>query len=502
MKSAKIHILDELEEIRLECQKKSSPYSIFVPENEIVHRKKIKNISKQLTIQTDENSQQFDRYIELNRQKSSESPDNRHTKEFSLHEFCETYISTLLNEEYVKKVVCKILGISYHHLLIQNISSILRDPHCSSTIIADIFDPNHIKLSNPERLYSSLESQFGAVKTTMLSLDKNPSRVLSLIKLRGPDNKRLPPGMVILLHPATTTYHEKYQFKLRYRSAITKQTCIESIIFWGNGNLYSNHMTTVHNLPSCYTAEESDDHKANDRRLSMIPLGGDQQEHLKNSLPGYNGRIPIWIPSLEVEITLEEKMMCHGIPETDEDEDFCPPLTPIQKTDRNDNEQDRVLSAESFDYSIERQKAKDKNLMRLNFSHSYNSLLDEHVKSLIKQPSMTSTSRSHFDHGNTSLLFSTPYVNPVATSPTLSYHLGSPNGARRNIYLSSPNSQQIVIHLKYFACQSLEATLHQLAAITARCQRQAIASLTLPGNVPALNNACLYGNIHVTSWHH
>jgi hypothetical protein len=508
MKSAKIHILDELEEVRLDCQRHQSPYSIQPSEQEMMALK-LKHIKKSTQI-NDSGKLPLERSLTSKRTISFESlePNEKKTTQFSLRQYCQTFISTIISADRVDQVVCKILGISYHHLLIQNIATILRDRDCSSSVISHIFDPNHIKLSNPAKLFSSLESQFGSTKSTTLSLHKTRSRTFSLMKLKSFESKRtMPPGLVILLHPSTSTSHRKFQLKFRYRSSVTKQICTDSLVFWGNGNLYSNHMTTIHHLPQCYPEES--------QWLNTIQVGGDPQEHLKNSLPGYNGRIPIWIPCYEVEVTLEEfsteQQQENDIPETEADahvDRFVQQsLTPIKKVKVN---QEAFFFENDFFESTPPQKVSDKRLLRLYPSHSFNSLDsagDHHSSTmdqtfLNRQHSTSSTSRSHFEHSHSSPLLLTPYINP---SLSASHYLAIPSGPspppspyRPIQQLTSSLSEDLVIHFKYFACSSLEKTLDHLATITQNCQRQSIASLTLPGNVPALNAACLYGNIHVS----
>jgi hypothetical protein len=513
MRAAKIYVLDEFEEIRRECERPPSQHPIYLSEHDILLKQQSpKKITPRMEIDP---SSLLERTITPKKIKSFESFEitGRKTDQFSLQKFCRSYVSsTIINEERIQQVVCKILGISYHHLLIQNIATILRDHDCTSSLISDTFDPNHIKLSNPAKLYASLESRFGPTKSTTLSLHKTRSRLLSISKLKITESKRTSPGLVILLHPATTTLQQKYQLKLRYRSAITKEFCVESIVFWGNGNLYSNHMTTIHNLPHYYAASDDSDvkHERN-RRLSTLPLGGNLQEHSKNSLPGYNGRIPIWIPCYECEISLEEHVT-DCAPETEVENDphsafhLLTPTTPIKANQSRDQDQ-IFLNHDSFDFTPERNRGgpREKYLSRLYSSQSCNSLFDDHPtfnQKIGQRPSTSTTSRSRWAHPNTSPLLSTPYINPALPS---SHHQTlapssppqSPSRPMETPFLTSSNSQQLVIHFKYFACSSLELTLSHLASITFRCQQHAIASLTLPGNVPALNTACLYGNLQV-----
>jgi hypothetical protein len=492
MKSAKIHILDQLEEIRLDCQRHPVPYSIHPSEHDLLALKQ-KNPKKK----KNESGFSFERTLTIRRMNSYEStePTGNGKKQFSLQNYCQTFISTIINDERVDQVVCKILGISYHHLLIQNIATIIRDRNCSSSVISHIFDPNHIKLTNPAKLYSALESQFEATRSTTLSLKKSRSRTFSLMKLKHFESKRtMPPGLVILLHPSTTTSQHKFQLRLRYRSSVTKQICNDSLVFWGNGNLYSNHMTTIHNLPQWYLEER--------HRLSAICVGGDPQEHLRNSLPGYNGRIPIWLPCYEVEVTLEEYSLDEQESDLPETEFTQQCLTPINTT--KINKEPFFFENDIFE-STPQNSSSEKKLLRLYTSHSYNSLLPGDFSTgpthLHRQHSTLSTSRSPFEHSRSSPLLFTPYINP---SLTPSHYLALPTGTTpppspyRPIQLLTPTAaDEFVIHFKYFACSSLEKTLDQLAAVTQHCQRQSIASLTLPGSVPALNAACLYGNVHV-----
>jgi hypothetical protein len=524
MKSAKIHVLEEFEESRLGCQRSQSQYLIQPSEHDILLKQKQpqKKIPTEPKIEVD--SSLSERIMTPKKFKSFESFEvtGRKATQFSLQKFCQSYISeTIITEERIQQVVCKVLGISYHHLLIQNIATILRDQNCTSSLISDTFDPDHIKLSNPMKLYASLESKFGPTKSTTLSFHKTRSRLLSISKLKISENKRTSPGLVILLHPGTTTLQRKYQLKLRYRSSLTKEFCVESIVFWGNGNLYSNHLTTIHHLPHYYSSEDSDVKR---RRLSTLPLGGDLQEHSKNSLPGYNGRIPLWIPCYEVEISLEECSTNVSVPETEDDENdvhsaafhLLTPTTPIKKNGKDQDSQ-LIFNNDSFEYTPEKHRggggAREKLMHRLFSSQSFNSVFDErptfNQPRVAQRPSTsTAASRSQWEHPNTSPPSYTPYFNPaVSSSPPPSHcrilpQSSPPHSPTRPIetsFLTSSNSQQFVIHFKYFACSSLESTLSNLASITYRCQQHAIASLTLPGNVPALNTACLYGNLHVDS---
>ena len=111
-------------------------------------------------------------------------------------------------------------------------------------------------------------------------------------------------------------------------------------------------------------------------------------------------------------------------------------------------------------------------------------------------PIVTTTSQFTLPRSESNTSYSSITIRPHS-SPVYFSSFQSPTKPTSSTSITIPSSTNC-ISFKYLFCSSLETTLNHFNQITEKCQKDAIATLTLPGNVPALNIACLYGNIHVS----
>eukprot|EP00602_Paraphysomonas_sp_CaronLab_P008502 CAMPEP_0185027260 /NCGR_PEP_ID=MMETSP1103-20130426/12068_1 /TAXON_ID=36769 /ORGANISM="Paraphysomonas bandaiensis, Strain Caron Lab Isolate" /LENGTH=503 /DNA_ID=CAMNT_0027561161 /DNA_START=336 /DNA_END=1847 /DNA_ORIENTATION=- len=338
-----------------------------------------------------------------------------------MSDFCTEFVDSIISVGRIKKVACMIVGVSSQKNLIEEVGILLRDPHCSKEAVDNTLNPDVIRIPNSSKLFCNLDSQFKSGKTVSLRLNRQRATVLSIRSILAKRWKKKrkgakpAPGMIIFVDPGANTNSDRLILNVKYdtREGRSRE---DAIALWSDGNVYGMELT--------------------DNSTPVIPRDL-ESEQPRRSLPGWNGRLPIWVPGYQAELRL------------------CSP---------------GGLPCNSALTSLTARES----------AHS-TAQLDSFANSSDTDPATPCPPSRDNPACPLEPVFFTPSA-PV--TPALS-HIGSVVASQ----------QDCRVTVKGYSCPSLEVGMQKISELSLTSKKRAIANMTLPGKMPALNLASLHGNI-------
>ena len=457
MPRGKVYVIDEFEKLKGHCRDRkktqnetslqisSSEYStIFANKKKKIATKYLVKSMKSANIEEEsENAKEIDELkneeidICIDNEQEGEntllSPDPHLIVQETAREFASNIQSAENIEHVANKLTCKKVDIE----------NIIRDKNINSKTLNRKFSIHeHIKLKNESGAFRYLSRYFGSGSSLRLSVGNEFPQTLTVSTGKRKNHRAtgsLRPGMLIFINPdfageETCTLSVSGVLPGSYEERHLAGVAVTfSTTFWSNGDTNGLELTTRKNVTG----------------LHLSTFGGvvpsKEGHHRLKSMPGWNGRLPMWVPFNECECTVTEGK--------------------ISRTSNNNQEE-----LEGASLSFPRLSAHDspKN-STYNFQNTFGERLD-------------------------------------TSSPTfpISFAEASPYDTKCVIPSFGPNSSPTksrfdgtVVYLTAYQCGSLEIALDKLSELSRKFQSKIVGGTTLHGNMPALNLACLHGNVLV-----
>lgn len=341
------------------------------------------------------------------------------------------FVRDLQSKDYMEDIADKIAGKKI------DIEELIRDDNLSESVIdRKVNVLEHVRQKNYSSAFRLLMNYFDSASTVRLCVGNQLPQKLTIIE-KDHKKKKSSGGMVIFINP---------DFKCSQPCTLSvsgtppgeSAAVTYSTILWSNGDPLGLELTSKLNLKG-----------------NLSTFGGEAALHSergpRRSLPGWNGRIPLWVPFDACECSvqsLEERpsSLHSGVCDRDE------------------------LLPETHSPALPFYKA-------LSSPHNYQNLFSTNFES--------------------DLSFNQPFPHP---HPLTLGTLGSASPLSRvfsatNTTSPSPMTSPGVLFLTAFACPSLEEALQRLTKLSKKYKSEETGNTALSGHIPALSLACQLGNI-------
>ena len=365
----------------------------------------------------------------------------------AVEDTAKKFVSTIQSAEHVEhiadKLTCKKVDIE----------GLIRNKEVNESTFDRKFSVHeHIKLKNESPAFRYLAHYFGSGSSLRVPIGNEFPQTLKVAEGRKKEKNRkkrktseTQNGMLFFFNPdfafgdtctitVTGTLPRPHSEQHLEPTHVTYSTT-----FWSNGDTNGLELTNRNNLSGDLSTFGG-----------VVP--GKAGLHRHKSMPGWNGRAPMWVPF------------------TDECE--CTITPSISITHNNQDEREERGDGN------EEEEREPQACSRLGVQTSHNSTLNF---------------QSTFATGHDS------------TSPPLSLSCaeGSPYDSRRPTSSFGHQSalrmrgDGAVVYLTVFACKSPEVAVEKLTILSRKYERKATSGTTFHGDMPALNLACMHGNIIV-----
>jgi hypothetical protein len=359
-------------------------------------------------------------------------------EEFAIHEQATKYVKSLLGQQLLNSIACTIVGVTYRQR-VENVGKVMRNQHSTREDIDAALHlalhPDSMRVFNPSKLYLNLNAEFGMGNSLSIRLGKSRSNVVSLKSIIYESNtKKIPKrqrrlmGMIVFVDPAANTKSLECIIKTRYR---TKTRTIEnSFSLSGDGNTYAYQLT----------------HKGTVNPEAEDGNAGSNERRVSRSIPGWNGRLPMFFPSQQVDFKLARAQVSGAAAEG------APTFGSLSARG------DRIHEAFA-------------------------------VAPPSKTPGAAVPEATSDDPATQEPMI---IDIPLPSSP---YHCMSAPSTPATKDGVADNDVKITLYC--YPCLTLEDGLDRLSSYMQQMKNCEIANMTLPGKIAALNIASLHGNIEV-----
>lgn len=464
MPGTKVYIMDELDALKGHCEErkqKQRSFSIQPDSNEyslIIAKKtapkyvlrmmssiNFDNVSQRGRKERDIEEEEKALFYNDEREYGKPDPVSPTTRARAVEETAKAFVSNIQTEEEIEHVAdmltCKRVDFE----------GLIRDKDLpKKTVDRKFCVHEHIKLKNESGAFKYISHYFGSGSSARVPIGNEFPYTLSVADGRKGEKRRTKKstsdqkrgGMLIFINPDFCCEHSCILSITGYLPRATADNAHEGVTatfkttFWSNGDTNGLVLTTTHNVTGPLNS------------FGGVVPAKDGRNYRK-SMPGWNGRVPMWVPFKECECVISR---CR---------DEC--------TEATHNNQEDCENEATYP--------------RLGLSSPFNSTYN-----------FQNTFSTRHDSTNPDLALScaeaSPY-DPKIVIPTFGHNASSRLRADGN-----------VAYVTVYSCPSPEIAIEKLTTLSRKFELKETGGTTLHGNMPALNLACLHGNVIVSIAYH
>lgn len=470
MPAAKVYIIDELENLKGHCRErkqKQNVTSVHISDNEcssiIAKKAAPKYVLRMMSSinltnvfgesnSTDEKDD-FDNIL-INQEETEEEKNHvenspaTQSMSVAVEETAKKFVGTIQSAEYIEHVADKLTCKKV------DMEGLIKNKEVKENTIDRKFSVHeHIKLKNESPAFRYLSHYFGSGSSVRLPLGNEFPQTLKVAEGRKPEKtrkkrhsseKQNANGMVIFINPdfafgdTVTLTVSGILPRPRSEQHLEATTATYTTTFWSNGDTNGLELTCRHNLTGGLSTFGG-----------VVPAM--EGRNRRKSIPGWNGRAPMWVPFNECECTISRSWSTHA-------------------TIKHHNSQEEGEEREGEPQACSRLGGTQtsQNNSTFNFQNTF---------------------ATGFDSTSPPLSLSCAEASPYDTRrPDSSFGIRSSSRMR---------GDGAVVYVTVFACKSSEVAIDKLSILSRKYQKKVTSSTTFRGDMPALSMACLHGNIIV-----